>query len=91
MLVSLFDRKEVSMNTLEQTPEERDVIAILESGDPDTLDEAIARLGVLKNHFRTSYQYVVGDWSGARRAKNTQDGQFVTKEEVIGYLEAKRT
>jgi hypothetical protein len=79
------------MNIFEEQPEGRDVIAILESGDPDTLEEAIARLRELKNHFRTSYQYVVGDWSGARRAKNTQDGQFVTKEEVINYLEAART
>jgi hypothetical protein len=79
------------MNIFEEQPEGRDVIAILESGDPDTLEEAIARLRELKNHFRTSYQYVVGDWSGARRAKNTQDGQFVTKEEVIDYLEAART
>jgi len=77
------------MNKPELVPEERDVITILESGDPDTLEEAIARLGALRNHFRTSYQYVVGDWSGARRAKNTQDGQFVTKEEVITYLESK--
>jgi hypothetical protein len=77
------------MNTPELVTEERDVITILESGDPDTLEEAIARLEALRKHFRTSYQYVVGDWSGARRAKNTQDGQFVTKEEVIKYLESK--
>jgi hypothetical protein len=72
----------------EQPEEGRDVIDILESVDPDTLEEAIARLQQLRIHFRTSYRYVVGEWSGGRRAKDTQNGQFVTKEEVIGYLEA---
>ena len=72
---------------IEGVEESRDVIEILESGDPDTLAEAIARLQHLRVHFRTSYRYVVGEWSDARRAKDTQNGQFVTKEEVIDYLE----
>jgi IS30 family transposase len=78
------------MKQVELAPETRDVVEILESGDPDTLAEAIARLQQLRIHFQTSYQYVVGDWSGARRAKDTHDGRFVTKEEVIEYLEAER-
>jgi hypothetical protein len=76
------------MNPIERVEDERDVIDILESGDPDTLSEAIERLQHLKIHFMTSYRYVVGEWSGGRRAKDTQNGQFVTKEEVIHYLEA---
>jgi hypothetical protein len=72
---------------IEATEETRDVIEILESGEPDTLAEAIARLRHLKLQFRTSYRYVVGEWSDARRAKDTQNGQFVTKEHVIAYLE----
>ena len=76
------------MKPIERVEDERDVIDILESGDPDTLSEAIERLQHIKIHFKTSYQYVVGEWSGARRAKDTQNGQFVTKEEVIKYLEA---
>jgi hypothetical protein len=79
------------VKTVEHVEDERDVIDILESGDPDTLSEAIERLQHIKIHFKTSYQYVVGEWSGARRAKDTQNGQFVTKEEVIEYLEAKST
>jgi len=79
------------MKPIERVEDERDVIDILESGDPDTLSEAIERLQHIKIHFKTSYQYVVGEWSGARRAKDTQNGQFVTKEEVIKYLEAIRT
>ena len=75
------------MKAIEQVEDVRDVIDILESGDPDTLAEAILRLQHLRIHFRTSYQYVVGEWGGARRAKDTQNGQFVTKEEVISYLE----
>jgi len=77
------------MGPIEDVEDERDVIDILESGDPDTLSEAIARLQHLRVHFRTSYRYVVGEWSGGRRAKDTRNGQFVTKEEVIEYLEAK--
>jgi hypothetical protein len=72
---------------IDATEETRDVIEILESGEPDTLAEAIARLRHLKLQFRTSYRYVVGQWSDARRAKDTQNGQFVTKEQVIAYLE----
>jgi hypothetical protein len=79
------------MHPIEQVEDERDVIDILESGDPNTLPEAIERLQHIKAHFRTSYQYVVGEWGGARRAKDTQNGQFVTKEEVIKYLEALST
>ena len=75
------------MKAIEQVEDVRDVIDILESGDPDTLAEAISRLQHLRIHFMTSYQYVVGEWGGARRAKDTQNGQFVTKEEVISYLE----
>lgn len=77
------------MKPIEDVEETRDVIEILESGDPDTLAEAIARLQHLRIHFRTSYRYVVGEWSDARRAKDTQNGQFVTKEEVIDYLEGR--
>jgi len=75
------------MKPIQQVEDERDVIDILESGDPDTLEEAIERLQHIKIHFMKSYRYVVGEWSGGRRAKNTSNGQFVTKEEVISYLE----
>jgi hypothetical protein len=54
----------------------------------NSLEEAIERLQHLKVHFMKSYRYVVGEWSGGRRAKDTSNGQFVTKEEVISYLEA---
>ena len=76
------------MKPIELVEDERDVIDILESGDPDTQDEAIERLQHIKIHYRKSYHYVVGEWSGARRAKDATSGKFVTKEEVIAYLEA---
>ena len=76
------------MKPIPHVEDERDVIDILESGDPDTLEEAIDRLRRIKIHFRKSFRYVVGEWSGGRRAKDTRNGQFVTREEVIGYLEA---
>jgi hypothetical protein len=82
-------KRENAMEPIEHVEDGRDVIDILESGDPDTLSEAIARLQHLRVQFRTSYRYVVGEWSGGRRAKDTHNGQFVTKEEVIEYLEAK--
>ncbi len=75
------------MKPIEREEEKRDVIEILESGDPDTLSEAIARLQHLRVQFKTSYRYLVGEWSDARRAKDTQNGQFATKEEVVSYLE----
>jgi hypothetical protein len=75
------------MKPIEQVEDVRDVIEILESGDPDTLEEAIERLQHIKMRFRKSYHYIVGEWSGGRRAKDTLNGQFVTKEEVIRYLE----
>ncbi|MGA2613843.1 MAG: hypothetical protein ABSG38_10350 [Spirochaetia bacterium] len=75
------------MKTIEREEEKRDVIEILESGDPDTLSEAIARFQHLRVQFKTSYRYLVGEWSDARRAKDTQNGQFVTKAEVVSYLE----
>ena len=76
-----------TIEPIEPIEETRDVIEILESGEPNTLAEAIARLRHLKLQFKTSYRYVVGEWSDARRAKDTQNGQFVTKEQVIEYLE----
>jgi hypothetical protein len=75
------------MKPIEHIEDTRDVIDILESGDPDTLEEAVERLQHLKIHFMTSYRYVVGEWGGGRRAKDTTNGQFVTKEQVISYLE----
>jgi len=75
------------LKTIEREEEKRDVIEILESGDPDTLSEAIVRLQHLRVQFKTSYRYLVGEWSDARRAKDTQNGQFVTKAEVVSYLE----
>ncbi len=79
--------KPIEVEEIEAGEETRDVLDILESGDPDTLAEAVARLQQLKIHFKTSYKYVVGEWAGGRRAKDTHNGQFVTKEEVIEYLE----
>ena len=76
------------MKPAEHVEEGRDVIEILESGDPDTLAEAVARLQQLRHQFRTRYRYIVGEWQGGRRAKDTFNGQFVTKEQVIEYLEA---
>ena len=41
----------------------------------------------LRNQFINRYHFIVGEWRNARRAKDTRTGQFVTKEEVIEYLE----
>jgi hypothetical protein len=87
-ITSIINAGERKMKPIEHVEDGRDVIDILESGDPDTLDEAIERLQHIKIHFRKSYRYVVGEWSAGRRAKDTTNGQFVTKEEVIAYLEA---
>lgn len=40
----------------------------------------------LQDQMRNRYVYLVGEWSNARRAKSTRNGQFVSAQEVINYL-----
>jgi len=56
--------------------------------DPNTIehDKAIELLEHLRNQFRNRYRYLVGEWSNARRAKDTRTGEFVKKQDVIDYL-----
>ncbi len=55
--------------------------------DKFSKDEAIDLLKDLRYQFKNRYIYLVGEWQNARRAKSTRDGQFVTKDEVIDYLD----
>lgn len=52
-------------------------------------DEAKEFLLHLRKQFKERYTYLVGEWQNARRAKNTRDGQFVSREEVIDFLQNK--
>ena len=40
----------------------------------------------LQHQMDHTYVYWVGEWAGAKHAKNTRNGHFASKEEVIGYL-----
>ena len=41
----------------------------------------------LAEQFKVRYKYLIGEWAGDRRAKSTINGKFVSKEEVIKYLD----
>ena len=64
-----------------------DSIQLLESIDPATATcEELRKLVVhLKKQFKECYKYLVGEWSSTRRAKSTQNGKFVKRDEVIDY------
>jgi hypothetical protein len=40
----------------------------------------------LQDQMNDTYVYWVGEWNNAHRARSTRDGEFVSKEEVINYL-----
>lgn len=50
----------------------------------------LARLNELQENFRVTYRYIIGNWNGALRAKSTQNGQFVSLEEVIDFINQNR-
>jgi len=49
--------------------------------------EAKNELIHLAEQFKVRYKYLIGEWAGDRRAKSTINGKFVSKEEVIKYLD----
>jgi len=40
----------------------------------------------LQDQMNSTYVYWVGEWNNAHRTRSTRDGEFVSKEEVINYL-----
>jgi hypothetical protein len=40
----------------------------------------------LQKQMNETYVYWVGEWAGSRKAKSTRNGEYVSKEEVINYL-----
>ncbi len=69
--------------------EERDAYALLESINLETAsdDEVRNLLKHLKFQFKTRYKYIVGEWRNAKRAKSTRNGRFVSRSEVVEYLD----
>lgn len=69
----------------------KDVEALLESIDLATATEQELRdtLVHLRSQFKNRYEYLVGEWMGARRVKRTRDGVFASRQEVLDYLEGK--
>lgn len=75
----------------ENDDEDKDVVYLLESVNVEKASkEDLAKLiNHLKKQFKTRYQYLVGEWRNAHRAKNTRNGQFASVEEVTDYLKGK--
>lgn len=67
---------------------EGDPIQLLESFNPETATNSEMKQLIihLKSQFKTRYNYLVGEWANAHRAKSTRNGQFVSSKEVIEYL-----
>ena len=40
----------------------------------------------LQDQMNNTYVYWVGEWNNAHRAKSTRTSKFVSKQEVINYL-----
>jgi len=41
----------------------------------------------IAEQFQTRYRYLIGEWRNSRRAKSTTDGRFVSKQDIIDYLD----
>jgi len=63
----------------------------LKNFDAETASEQELRdlVNHLKYQISNTYAYWVGEWAGARRAKSARNGAFVSKEEIINYLNGK--
>ena len=51
-----------------------------------TLQEFRDLIQSLQDQMNNTYVYWVGEWSNGKKARSTRNGQFVSKEEVINYL-----
>lgn len=40
----------------------------------------------LQEQMNDTYVYWVGEWAGGRKARSTRDGKFVSKADIINYL-----
>ncbi|MDY0289469.1 MAG: hypothetical protein RBR15_11650 [Sphaerochaeta sp.] len=74
------------INTFEK--DEDDALILLESFNLENASEQEMKelITHLRNQFKTRYQYLVGEWRNAKRAKSTRNGQFISNKEVIDYL-----
>ncbi len=64
---------------------------LLFSGDDNSFDslshsEAIELLKHLRKQFKVRYRYLLGEWRNSHRAKDTANGKFVGKEEIVKYM-----
>ena len=68
-----------------------DALNRLITDDFDNLSEEQAKelLRHLRKQFKERYFYLIGEWQNDHRAKSTRNGKFVSKEEVMKYLEKK--
>jgi len=69
--------------------EKKDILTILSSTDVAnaSCEELRELCQHMQDQMKKRYNFLVGEWVGARRAKNTRNGKFVSKDDVIKYLE----
>jgi hypothetical protein len=69
--------------------DQNDIFFNLKSVDVATLPEQKLREMVkhLQDQMNNRYMYLVGEWANGYRAKSTRDGKFVSRDEVINYLD----
>ncbi|MGI6651622.1 MAG: hypothetical protein ACOX4Y_07715 [Limnochordia bacterium] len=69
-------------------PEEKGIMYELLNVDADKASEEKLRALVkhLQGQMRDVYVYWVGNWGRGNQACSTRNGQFVSKKEVIDYL-----
>jgi hypothetical protein len=79
--------KAVTMNKSNDEKDPIDFLSNIERIENLNDEEAKNELIHLAEQFKVRYKYLVGEWAGNRRAKSTINGKFVTKEEVIKYLD----
>ncbi|MDR1804175.1 MAG: hypothetical protein LBQ94_11280 [Treponema sp.] len=67
---------------------EPDIVVKLRNFDTSTatLQEFRDLVQHLQDQMNNTYVYWVGEWADGKRARSTRNGQFISKEEVINYL-----
>jgi len=60
---------------------------ILINADTEPEKELRELVKHMQNQMKNRYMYLVGEWANGKRAKNTRNGQFASKEEVKKFLD----
>ena len=78
-----------SRRTLRTMTHREDAIRRLYSIDLMKLDDMVVARNLLihlKDQLQNRYQFLVGEWANAHRARETRRGHFVTNRTVVRFL-----